>query len=526
MTIIDNVREGALHNPLTGEIALNMVETRSHARSWKRLENSDCIKAYAQEFLSTRKDIMLVTKSKPVDAGSLQAIVRYMWDPRMLSGYNPYQWICDYEWLALKGIQSKTLSFNVTVKYNLPIGTAEDLCFPLINHILPIASEWHSNGMQIEYCLSQETEGLCDIQASLPILLVVVLANIGKLFAIYFTAFHLEFEPLVTVGDGVASFLDHPDPTTESMCLAPKDQIMFAWASPTPGLILPQVHKPQHIRRIKSTGTGTCFIAFLLMSLAVVATAALLAYGIDQLHGPQTFSYIWSLGIGAVRPAVLIAGNILGAFNHGSAGLIGAVLLANLPQALLSFLYLYYNNLFTAMCLAHEWNNFSSTRKGLRVSRPKGEQRSKHFLQLPFRYAIPLTILSGLFHWLVSQSLFLASVTIVDERSDTKLFDSVTTLGYSPVAIIFSIVAAIILVTVAVGIGAMRLLPGIPLAGSCSAAISAACHVPRYEGERVAERRLIWGAVHHGEEEGRGCIGHCCFSAKEVEKPVEGRLYA
>lgn len=48
----------------------------------------------------------------------------------------------------------------------------------------------------------------------------------------------------------------------------------------------------------------------------------------------------------------------------------------------------------------------ATTRKGLRVTAPRGEQRSSYFLQLPYRWAVPLMIVSGALHWLMSQTIF------------------------------------------------------------------------------------------------------------------------
>ena len=63
-----------------------------------------------------------------------------------------------------------------------------------------------------------------------------------------------------------------------------------------------------------------------------------------------------------------------------------------------------------------------------------------------------------------------------------------------------------------------------PLAGSCSAPISAACHVTNDEdGSATVEKAVRWGAVERnsGEE-----VGHCSFTAGQAKAPVKGQLYA
>jgi hypothetical protein len=84
--------------------------------------------------------------------------------------------------------------------------------------------------------------------------------------------------------------------------------------------------------------------------------------------------------------------------------------IANAPQVLLPFCYVGLNNICTFMAAVEEWNHLASTRKGLRVSRPMAEQRSTYFLQLPYQWALPLIIMSGMLHWLLSQSFFLVVV--------------------------------------------------------------------------------------------------------------------
>ena len=87
---------------------------------------------------------------------------------------------------------------------------------------------------------------------------------------------------------------------------------------------------------------------------------------------------------------------------------MGGAVVANLPQVALSIAYLAYNGLFTRMLGEWEWSLLSVRYQGLRVSRPKGRQRSSYRLQLPYRWSIPLMATSGLLHWLVSNCIFVS----------------------------------------------------------------------------------------------------------------------
>ena len=65
-----------------------------------------------------------------------------------------------------------------------------------------------------------------------------------------------------------------------------------------------------------------------------------------------------------------------------------------------------------------------------------------------------------------------------------------------------------------------------PLAGSCSAAISAACHPPEADVD-ASIKRIMWGVVAEDcfQYEGEG-VGHCSFTSSTVEAPVVGKWYA
>lgn len=86
-------------------------------------------------------------------------------------------------------------------------------------------------------------------------------------------------------------------------------------------------------------------------------------------------------------------------------------------------------------------------------------------------------------------------------------------------------IVAVILLVVGIGAGYIPLPPGSTLVGSCSAAISAACHILPSEGEdgvEMSRRKLMWGVVGTRSDG----VGHCALSDKEVERPQKGELYA
>lgn len=229
----------------------------------------------------------------------------------------------------------------------------------------------------------------------------------------------------------------------------------------------------------------------------------------------RSLAYLWQLGYGTVASQSMISWSL-----PGTGGLLVAILVANSLQVLLSFLYLAYNGVFTCMLLANEWAGYAYSRKSLRVTSPTGSQRSTYRLQLPYKYGVPLLVLSGILHWLVSQSIFLARISAFTSDGVVDPGESISNIGYSNIAIITVIALGTIAVLLGILNGFRIFRPGMPLAGSCSAAISAACHRPRGDVD-AAKKALMWGVV-----KVEGGIGHCCLTSFHVEKPVVGKLYA
>jgi len=134
--------------------------------------------------------------------------------------------------------------------------------------------------------------------------------------------------------------------------------------------------------------------------------------------------------------------------------------------------------------------------------------------------------MSGGLHWLMSQSLFLALVNVYDDTGTINTDSSISTVGYSCIAIFCALILGGAAVLGGLLNGFRRYDDGIPLVGSCSAAISAACHRPSVDAMAYA-RPVMWGVMDADADNGGGGeVGHCCFSSLEVGKPAKGQLYA
>ena len=485
--------------------ALNPAKVYQNTSHWQNLTNKECIQAYGQSFVSARSDVLAITSNLNAS------------DPLWIVGANisikvaidnlgqPYWWLCS-AYQNLTGPDGWGCDLNRLSMYSsswdLSEFNPEDWEYGLEGTFLPI-----------QYCLSKTIEEHCQLQLSVVIMCIVILCNFMKALCMCLVLRHQKYPPLVTIGDAIESFLQDRDLTTENMCLADKYTFDAKKWDNSPRTYLKISHK------WFSSASGrrwlTCNI---LCILTIIVAGALLRVGLQNTELSSTkISYLWSLGFGAVTSESLVAWNI-----PGNKGLLLIVLVANSPQALLSFLFLTYNGLYTCMLMADEWSDYAYDRKPLRVTNPVGDQRSTYRLQLPYKYGIPLTVLSGTLHWLVSQSLFLARAASFDSDGKEDPLISITTMGYSCIAIITVIILGSIVVALGILNGFRNYRPGMPLVGSCSAAISAACHRPRGHIDS-ATLPMLWGAV-GGQEE--GAIGHCCFTSFEASPPVERGKYA
>ena len=251
----------------------------------------------------------------------------------------------------------------------------------------------------------------------------------------------------------------------------------------------------------------------------------LLFLGLEQFKENDLgtdLSSIAANGLGRVNPNDLLDHEV---FNT----LFASIIVPNLPQVIISILYVHYNDLLTRMLLAREWASYALSHRPLRVSRPRGQQVESYFLSLPWKIAVPFLVLMMLLHWFVSQSIFLAYVTgsdygSCDANGVPKDIGVVTLgIGWSPLALVLSLGlgGALILLLWLVG-GALRYKPGIPLVRSSSAAISAACH-PKRGDDDAAGRKVMYGVL--DGEVGENGLRRVGLSSGHVEPLVKGQVY-
>lgn len=252
----------------------------------------------------------------------------------------------------------------------------------------------------------------------------------------------------------------------------------------------------------------------LLAGTTCIVSLAFVFPGEDQTSITQSYWTKW----GTSSPEQLTIAS--GSFD--SKTILLNAWLANTPQILLSFSYFAINRLCTSMCFAREWNSYGTARKGLRTTNPTGQQRCTYFLHLPYRWSIPLIVVSGLLHWLLSQSLFLVRVEIRDINGRIITSESRCNCGYSPISVLTFCLVFLTLLLVVLGLLLRKLTLDISAPAHCSLVISAACHAP-VDDVSPQLNPVGWGVL---RSRFGGEIAHCSFTSEEVTAPVEGQWYS
>ena len=381
---------------------------------------------------------------------------------------------------------------------------------------------------KVDYCLAEAGTQHCTVRISVLLLAIVIACNVLKTICLAVTAFSRKFEPLATVGDAVASFLGRSDDWTLNVGPVSFTDVREIQKSPNGTTTLEQFRRVT--RRWGHGASSKRWLLCMIVCVAVWIAGLVLLLMAAHTDTGYTFddggdssnemSLLWSQGIGHLSLAAMLKG------PPGNDMLIPYVLLANAPQIVISFAYLFYNNVFTCMVLANEWSQFGHLRKGLRVSRPvkKSAQRSTFWLQLPYRYIVPVMVLMTLLHWLTARSIFFVQMSIYDVVGNSIPSQQINGCAYSPLAIFFALIVGGILIILIVGCSLFKLDPGVPLAGSCSLAISAAAHAGADETD-VVFKPLKYGVV-VSEPEATVEGTKAGLSSREVRPLLDGGRYS
>ncbi|KAJ5415398.1 hypothetical protein N7465_004093 [Penicillium sp. CMV-2018d] len=476
-----------------------------------RLQGIECLDAFAQTFQKTYSRLLIVTDDVKENDSYDLVHTNPVFSPNeyVSSNIGPFDWLCP--------------------KVRQPDGTLPDCN---VNSIPNISAQitnhnWTVGGFKIDYCLAEKQQEHCKLQYSLPITMIVITFNIFKAGILFYMWFKIPDTdtPILTIGDAIASFLRRPDRYTQGGCLLAYRNVRYInRLSPKEfkkrPLEQPKPFSPRRRRWGSAVSLRRWTFSIILWFTAVAICISLLFYGLSRIG---TGVDIWKQELGSTVTDTLITGSKWPTILELN------VFIANIPQLIFSFLYFAFNSLLTTMALAAEWSGYAIHRKGLRVSNnAQLSQRSQYFLSIPYRYSMPLLAASATLHWLISQSLFMVGIEAFDRKVLRDVNRDLTTCGYSPIAIVGAVAVAAFMFFCLVGLSAKPFKTGMPVAGSCSLAISAACH-PGFDPH---ENRVVYSdddmallPIKWGEVPVNGRIGHCSFTSEDVDMPKTGKIY-
>ncbi|KAI1775604.1 hypothetical protein F4818DRAFT_457822 [Hypoxylon cercidicola] len=517
----DEKRVNPKHRNYT-EIITNMQEDVMDT-GWEKMNISDCFALYNDYFAPQGNGVIFVTNDTGSEDDSLLMYVSIV--PRS------DDWAKNM-WALVNG----TGPYFAARSPDLPV------------------TKWFlgPKGYEVSHCRVQSPETIankCRFQYSPPIMITVCVLNFIKasvMLCIWFTRkwqgaerSDADAAVIYTLGDAIASFMRKPDPTTMDMGLSTKDDFIRRHPGRSSLEKFPPIlnRKPREWKEMPkfwfaAASIRLWFVLLFSGCLTLVIAAILLVISFTCLRHRNfstTIPDLWKLGFGTLSPYTYL---VAGLPREDPRGLISNVLLANLPQLVLSFVYIFYNAMLSTCLVQLEFSRMHlKERKPLRVSEPIGIQRSTYFISLPLRYGIPLYMSSALMHWLVSQSLFLARITAIcaDGSPETcpggqvDVANSFSTCGYSPIAVFTTLIVGALVILSAVALGFRRYDGTMSMVCTNSMAISAACHVLEEDREDGYLLPVQWGVV-----EIKDGIGKCSFTtapSNTLRMPVTGLMY-
>ncbi|KKY24594.1 hypothetical protein UCDDS831_g02388 [Diplodia seriata] len=449
----------------TRSLVANATELRDKIQrreiKYENMTAEWCVKNYAQQFLSSYGNVLVIQDE--IDFKGFEG---------RNTAFGSFSCVLD-------GIQQKQGDSATSCLTSIPFHSAPDVfpawdwqcpppwqdnCTQVDYDVLESQPNWAPYGSPARYCLAEVVDEHCRLQFSFAIAGAVIACNIIKTLCMGYIVWKYRQTFLATIGDAIASFLDEPDPETKDRCLYSRPVFEKEWEwmrhnelrDPKAVAVEPERYSSRRPFWGRAVSKTRWFATYFMYAVALIIGAVSIKKTLTGM--PTEIGALWRTGFGDLLGNNLISGSV-------GNSVLGSVLLANLPQALLSYLYLLFNALYTCMLLTREYTQYLHHRKPLRVTSPTGRQRSTYWLHLPYRYSIPLLVASGLLHWLASQSLFLVQVTVLAEGDrDPSAARQISTCGYSPVAIIMTVVVGSVIVLGGLGLALRRYPAGMPLA--------------------------------------------------------------
>ncbi|KAI1445340.1 hypothetical protein F5Y02DRAFT_130179 [Annulohypoxylon stygium] len=448
-------------------------------KRFKRLEKEKCMEAYIDPLQSTAALVLVASNMTSSENNGSSLITGFIsgWEYKYAEWGKSNFWIC----AAYQQTRWCDLQWAETFVDQWVYGSPNiDLPYVGIDYCLVGESGDNTSRCGLHYNVT-----LIGIVSALTLLESLLIFSVWPLHrrqliirGLYKTRASYGAETMVTMGDAIGDFLrEHSEIMPRRYYgIGDTDIRETLWCSKT------------NTSWFHAVSRSTWMVSITVFIVALAVPSTLLGTGLVTLIKKKGIDMspakIWEYGFQVKEPQ-LVTSNLFRS-TTASNDLINKVIFANSIQLLLSFVYLFYNNILTNQLVGDEWVRFlrKDGKKPLRVSTPVGMQRSSYILSLPLSYSIPLMGVFMLFHWVVSQSVFLVqTMTFTDGPRAVRLptYDQ-SVVGFSTLGIILSLFLGVVLVGSLLVNSWLRKYKDIPAEfatmGTSSAAIGVVCRPP------------------------------------------------
>ncbi|KAF7177453.1 hypothetical protein CNMCM7691_005706 [Aspergillus felis] len=484
-----------------------IYDLQGRARNFTWLDKLSCLKLYVDP-LNTTSDVILVAKNLTSAQNNGSSLVQG-WINGLTSWDYANFWVCG-------GAQKDHAHQN-------------DYC--TLDWALSLASNWtiatweapHYQEVEIDYCLiggQADNKQRCGFHFSAPAMSAVSICTLIGCVLIFLVGRTQKEHLMVTLGDAISTFLENPEPLPSDEVTIDDRRLHASFlkriisgrtntiVSPKPAPWSPY----SSISWFHAMSRQRWLVSYTFFLAGFAPVVFCLIYVLISLSNQGISispSELWKQGLGQPKGFALIQGP----WRVGSSfsDFAQQVLFTNGLQLLVSCAYMVFNNILSRQLVADEWVRLLTPeeKKPLRVSQPRGLQRSTYMLSMPFKYSVPTMVLFIALHWLVSQAIFLVQTTVyqsgpassrVPEKDNSRI-------GFSAIGILLVVAMLMLLILgllVHSAVRKYRDVPfGFPRLGTCSAGISAVCHAPT--GDRDAHLFPVrMGVVTKGQVLGPG----------------------
>lgn len=220
----------------TDAIVANITSNRTSAADprYRRIDTATCFDTYNDQYVANTGNVYIVHE-KPIVWRSLDN-----WWPRFYAN-DTFDWHrvslddtgTSEERSATAGAVLPFKSqpdFYPSNGWRCPSHTVKT-CDVSNKHEIPSnIADWQPYEVPVKYCMVEDVPEQCRLQFSFLIATLVIASNFVKAACMaLILVMYRRHLPLVTLGDAIAHFLDHPDPETKGQCLFSRELIEAQW---------------------------------------------------------------------------------------------------------------------------------------------------------------------------------------------------------------------------------------------------------------------------------------------------------